>query len=122
MDFPGLQRNVGHDLEDLLQDQGQEEKEGFNKEEKIRQMFTEAQHNYFPSNFEDRINSLDITDTATRRKYEEDGRLDFLLRMQKTMNETFDNPAYVHPHGMTSFDYKSIAQGRKKGLESYKVL
>lgn len=52
---------------------------------------------------------------------EEDGRLDYLLRMQNTMKETFDNPVWLHPHGMTDFDHCIIPPCRQKAVDKLKV-
>jgi len=57
-----------------------------------------------------------------KRAVDEDARLDYLLRMQKTLHETFDNGAWVHPHGMSDYDYCIIPECRHKGFEKFKVI
>lgn len=51
----------------------------------------------------------------------EDNRMDAVFRSKENLQEKFDNRAYLHPHGMTDFDYKSIPEARREGFEKFKV-
>lgn len=56
-----------------------------------------------------------------KKRMIEDGRMDSIFRLKQNLNEKFDNRAYLHPHGMTEFDYKSIPENRREQFEKFKV-
>ena len=108
--------------QDYTSDPAQLESARLIMENHVKEMIETAPTHFMNSEFHNRLKSCEDYTALLKHKSDEDGRLDFLLRMKKTMNETFDNPAFIHPHGMTAHDYKSIPDFRKKGLEAFKVI
>jgi len=56
-----------------------------------------------------------------KRDAEDAARTNAVLVTENTMNEIFDNRAYIHPHGLTHHDYSSIPKVRRAGLEKFKM-
>jgi hypothetical protein len=71
-------------------------------------------------NIGDEERTTDELDTM-KKKIIEDGRMDAIFRMGQNLTEKFDNRAFLHPHGMTEYDYKSVVDYRKPDFEKFKV-
>ncbi|ODM93712.1 hypothetical protein Ocin01_12966 [Orchesella cincta] len=78
------------------------------------------------SSFDDEV-SFDSTCSRSmeelesfKKKMIDDERLSQIFKMRYNFSERFDNRAYIHPHGMTNFDYKAIPEPRKPGFEKFK--